>query len=142
MKIDSNVGFRKKLLIFIKPTENKTYRIYNPLGIKLFNILRVTFSSLKEHKFKYNFADTLNRFMFMLSRNWKQSSRYPKLPKLYKYSYNPYDINNSSTSRQPNQLLRITLYGDCKFKDNVNKLILIAAILFIKNNNRFNQSLI
>ena len=140
MKIDSNVGFRKKLLIFIKPTENKTYRIYNPLGIKLFNRLRVTFSNLKEHKFKHNFADTLNRFMFMLSRNWKQSSLSSTLPKLYKYSYNPYDINNSTTSRQPNELLRTTLYGDCKFKDNVNKMILIAAILFIKNNNRFNQS--
>ena len=39
-------------------------------------------------------------------------------------------------------LLRITLYGDCKFKDDVNKRILIATIQFIKNSNRFNQSLI
>ena len=52
------------------------------------------------------------------------------------------DIVNSITSRQPNELLRIILYDDCKFEDNVNKRILIAPIQFIKNSNRFNQSLI
>ena len=52
------------------------------------------------------------------------------------------DIDNSITSRQPNELLRIILYGACKFKNDVNKQILIAAIKFIKNSNRFNQSLI
>ena len=35
-RTDSYAGFRKKLLSFIKPTENKTFSIYNPLGIKLF----------------------------------------------------------------------------------------------------------
>ena len=53
-----------------------------------------------------------------------------------------YRIDNSITSRQASELLRIILYGDCKFKDNVNKQILIATIQFIKNSNRFNQSLI
>ena len=38
------------------------------------------------------------------------------------------DIDNSITSRQSNELLRIILYGDRKFKDNVNKRILIATI--------------
>ena len=51
------------------------------------------------------------------------------------------DIDYSITSRQPNELLRILLWGDCKFKDNVNKRSLIATIQFIKKN-RFNQSLI
>ena len=52
------------------------------------------------------------------------------------------DIDNSITSRQTNELLRIILYGDCKFKDDANERILIATILLIKNSNRFNQSLI
>ena len=51
------------------------------------------------------------------------------------------DIDNSITSRQPNELLRIILYGDCKFKDNISKQILIATIQFIKNSIRFHQSL-
>ena len=59
-RIDSYVGFRKKLLSFIKPTENKTFSIYDPLGIKLLNRLRVDFSHLNEHKFRHNFADNLN----------------------------------------------------------------------------------
>ena len=53
-----------------------------------------------------------------------------------------YRIDHSITSRQPNELLRIIRYGDCKFKDNVNKQTLIATIQLIKNSNRFNQSLI
>ena len=36
-RIDSYVGFRKKLLNFIKPSENKTFVIYEPLGINLLN---------------------------------------------------------------------------------------------------------
>ena len=52
------------------------------------------------------------------------------------------DIDNCITSRQPNELLRIILYNDCKFKYNFNKRILIAAIAFMRNSNRFNQSLI
>ena len=59
-RIDSCLGFRKKLLSFIKPTENKTFSIYDPLGIKLINRLRVDFSHLNKHKFRHNFADTLN----------------------------------------------------------------------------------
>ena len=42
------------------------------------------------------------------------------------------DIDNSIASRQLNELLRIILCGDCKFKDNVNKRILIATIQFIQ----------
>ena len=52
------------------------------------------------------------------------------------------DVDNSITSRQSNESLRIILYGDCKFNDNVYARILIASIQFIKYSNRFNQSLI
>ena len=57
----SYVGFRKKNTKFItKPTENKTFSIYDRLGVKLLNRLRFDFSHLNEHKFRYSFADTLN----------------------------------------------------------------------------------
>ena len=58
--IDSHVMFRKKLLTFIRPLENDTYEIYDPLGVRLLNRLRLGFSYLREHKFRHNFADTLN----------------------------------------------------------------------------------
>ena len=42
------------------------------------------------------------------------------------------DIDNSITSRQPNELLWIIPCDDCKFKDNVSKWILIATIQLSK----------
>ena len=58
--IDSHVMFLKKLLAFIRPLGNDTCGIYDPLGIRLLNRLRLGFSHLREHRFKHNFADTLN----------------------------------------------------------------------------------
>ena len=55
-RIDLYIGFRKKLLSFIKPTENKTLSIYDPLGTKLLNRLRVDFSHLNERTFRHNFV--------------------------------------------------------------------------------------
>ena len=51
-------------------------------------------------------------------------------------------IDDFIISRQPNELLRIIFYGNCKFRDNVKKRILIATIQLIKNGDRFNQFLI
>ena len=142
--IDLYVGFRKKLLSFIKPTENNNFSIYDPLGVKLFNRLRVDFRNLKEHNIRHNFADTLN-FLCPCSLETKitdhffvQCRNYTNIRVTLMNELS--DIDNSITSRKPNELLRIILYSDCKFKDNVNKQILIATIQFIKNSNRYNQS--
>ena len=108
-KIDSYVGFRKKLLSYIKPTENKTFSIYDPFGIKLLNRLRVDFSHLNEHKFRHNFADTLNplcscsleteTMAHFFLRCWNYTDiRLSLMKELYR-------IDNSVTSRQPNGLL-------------------------------------
>ena len=58
--IDSHAMFRKKFLTFITTLENDTYGIYDPLGVRLLNRLRFGFSNLREHKFRHNFAGTLN----------------------------------------------------------------------------------
>ena len=50
--IDSHAMFRKKLLAFIRPLGNDTYGIYDPLGIRLPNRLRLGFIHLREHKFR------------------------------------------------------------------------------------------
>ena len=56
--------FEKMLLNFIRPTENNTYKIYDPLGIKLLTRLGFGFSHLSEHKFRDNFVDSLNPLRF------------------------------------------------------------------------------
>ena len=106
-------SFSKKLLTFIKPTENKTISIYDLLGIKLLHRLRVDFSHLNEHKFSHNFADTLNPLcscsletestahFFLCCRN------YTNICIALMNELN--DIDNFVNSRQPNELLRIIL---------------------------------
>ena len=51
--------FDKMLLNFIRTIGNSTYKIYDPLGIKLLTRLRLGLSHLSEHKFRHKFADSL-----------------------------------------------------------------------------------
>ena len=53
-------SFRKMLRNFIIPKGNSTYKIYDPLGIKLLTRLQLGFSHLSQHKFRHNFTDSLN----------------------------------------------------------------------------------
>ena len=66
-KIDKNIRkseslniFKKSILEFIRPSQNRVYNCHNPKGIKLLTRLRVGLSHLREHKFKHSFQDTLN----------------------------------------------------------------------------------
>ena len=60
----SYVNFRKKLLSFVRPTENKTFSMYNLFsGIRLFNRLRSDYSPLNEHAFRHGFGNTFNPFV-------------------------------------------------------------------------------
>ena len=110
-EIYSYVGFRKKLLSFITPTENKTFSIYSPFGIKLLNRLRVDFSHLSEHKFRHNFADTLCSHSLEIEKArltffYAVETRMIFVNELTLVN-ELNDIDNSITSRQPNELLRI-----------------------------------
>ena len=49
--------FKKNILKFIRPSQN---RVYNHKGIKLLTRLRIGLSQLRKHKFKCSFEDTLN----------------------------------------------------------------------------------
>ena len=108
--------------------------------------MTVDFSHLNERKFRHNFADILHPLWSCCLETESVAHFF-----LHYQNYNNIhitlmnklnDIDNSITSKQPNESLRIILYGDCKFKDNVNKQILTATIQCIRNSNKFNQSLI
>ena len=43
----------------LRPLENDKCGIYDLLGVRLFNRLRLGFSHLREYKFRHNFVDTL-----------------------------------------------------------------------------------
>ena len=54
--------FKASLLKMGHPHANTTYRIHNPVGIRLLTRLRIGLSEpyLNEHKFRHNFADCVN----------------------------------------------------------------------------------
>ena len=123
--------FRKKLLTFIRPLGNVTYGIYDPLGVRLLNRLRLGFSHLREHKFRHNFADTLNplcscsletedtEYYFLRCQN--NLSLCTTLMSDLNY------INTAIASLKSNDLLRVILDGDESFKKERNCKILTAS---------------
>ena len=52
--------FTTKLLSFIRPAQSSIYNILDQIGIKLLTRLRLDFSNLNEHRFRYNFKNCLN----------------------------------------------------------------------------------
>ena len=56
----SHQQFRKSILSFIKPTCTTRFSIHHPVKVELLVRLRLGFSHLREHKFRYNFHDSLN----------------------------------------------------------------------------------
>ena len=108
--------FRKKLLALIRALANNTYGIYDPLGVRLLNRLRLGFSHLMKNKFRHNFADTLNPLcsfsletedteLYFLRCENNLSFRTNLMNELNK-------ISTAIASLNSNDLLRVILYGD------------------------------
>ena len=143
--INSQAMLHKNLLAFIRPLGNDTYGIYDPLDIRLLNRLRLIFSNLREHKFRYNFAHTLNplcscsletedtEYYFLRCQN--------NLPFRTTLMNDLNNINTVIASLNPNDLLRVILYGDESFNKETNSKTLTASIKFIKDIKCFEKSL-
>ena len=56
----SYCSFRKRLLHFIRSSENQTYIIHDQVGIKLLTRLRLEFSRWRKQKFRHNFKGIVN----------------------------------------------------------------------------------
>ena len=144
--IDSHPMFRKKLLAFIRLLGNDTYGIYHPLGIRLLNRLSLGFSHLREHKFRHNFADTLNPLCSCSLKTEDTGNYFLRCQNNLSFRTTLMnDLNNINTAIAPlnsNDLLRVILYGDESFNKETNCKILTAFIKFIKDTKRFEKSLL
>ena len=151
-KLDSEIrnaktyaSFRKMLLNFIRPIGNRTRKIYDPLGIKLLTRLRLDFSHLSEHKFRHNFADSLNPLCSSSLETestlhfFLRCQNYTTLRKALMTDLK--NINDAIMSLNESDLLHAMLYGSKKFDNNMNMNILTATIKFIKDTGRFDQPL-
>ena len=116
---DSYAIFRNKLLAFIKPVGNSTYGIYDPFGVRLINRLPLGFSHLYEHKFRQNFADTVNPLYsctletentehFFLRYQNKLSAHLTLMNELN-------NISNAINYLNSTDFIRVILYGDKNF---------------------------
>ena len=126
--------FKKMLLIFHEIALNK---IYEPLGKKLLTRLRLGFSHFSEHKFKHNFADSLNP-LCSCSLETESTPHFFYAAKIILLCELK-NINDATVSLNENDLLHVMMYGNKNFDMNIN--ILTATIKFMKNTERFDQPL-
>ena len=119
--------------------------IYDPLGVKLINRLRVGFSHLREHKFRDNFVDTVNSLCsytfetentehFFLRCQNNLSARTIFMNELN-------NISNAINSLNLTDLIRLILSGDKNVDNVTNFKIITATMKFIKTAKRFEESL-
>ena len=148
-KIDKNIRkskslniFKKSILKFIRPSQNRVYNCHNPKGYKLLTRLRVGLSHLREHKFKHSFQDTLNPICncgeniettscYLLHCPDYLEERKTLLNTISCIVPNIFDFNND-------QLTENLLYGR-EDLDNINNTsILDATINYLIETKRFN----
>ena len=151
-KIDKNIRkseslniFKKSILEFIRPSQNRVYNCHNAKGIKLLTRLRVGLSHLCEHKFKHSFQDTLNPIC-NCGKDIKTTSHYllhcpdclherkPLLNSVSCIVLNIFDFNND-------QLTEILLYGKEDIDNINNASILDATINYLIETKRLNAEL-
>ena len=126
------ISFKKSILKFIRPSQNRVYNCHNPKGIKLLTRLRVDLSHLREHKFKHSFQDTLNPIC-NCGEDIETTSHY--LLHCPDYLHERKTLLNTVSCIIPNifdfnndQLTEILLYGK-EDLDNINNTSILYAII-------------
>ena len=134
--------FKKKLLKFIRLSENSVFRCHNPKGIKLLTRLR----HLLEHKFKHGFLDSLNPIC-SCGQNIETSTHFF----LHCSDYSnerlafPNIIRNIDGKLLYKIYLKVTetlLYDDSSLDYTSNTLVMNAIMEFLIGSKRFNVSLV
>ena len=137
--------FKNSVLKFIRPSPNKSFQCHNPKGIKLVTRLRLGLSHLWEHKFKYNFQDTLNPPCSCGLDVETTSHYFLHCPLFHAERYsllnNINEIDSTIFNKRDSVVTRILLYGNESIKNEVNLLILNATIDLVLSTNRFDEPL-
>ena len=133
--LPSPISFKKALLSFIKTSENSAFAILDNSGIKLLTRLRLNFRHLNEHKFRFNFLETINP---MCSCGSEPGTTVISRSKLLK---NVYSLDHILRNYD-DCLIHILLYGWEKFNFNLNKEKIKLTVCYLKDTERFDESLI
>ena len=128
----------------IKPKKKETYDVFDNKGLRQLTLLRLDLNPLNYYKFNHNFRDThdpmcicnngvedtehflLNCHDFTQIRNTLMSNVSQKL-------------NVDILSFTPNKIINTLLYGNKKYKKDVNTYILNQTINYIDKSKRFEK---
>ena len=138
--------FRNTLLKFIRPAQRKTFNINDSVGVKLLTRLRLGFSHLRDHKFRHGFRDILNP-LWPCSIETETTAHYFLRCHFYNANRSALmnelnEIDSSFSTLNENKFIDLILYGGDKFDDKKNHNILISTIKFIKDSQRFDETLL
>ena len=130
---------------FFSLKQKPLFVVHDPAGVKLLSRLRLKFSHLNEHKFHHNFKDALSPMCDYGSETETTDHFFLRCPffaiNRQKLLNNLLKIDPSLRNLKDELLLDIILYGSDKYKDTVNKEILLHTVSFIKNTKRFERPL-
>ena len=126
--------FKSRSLSFICLVQSNIYHIFNLKGQKFLNHLRLGLCHLNEHKFPHNFQDCLNA---LCSCSFEIEDIFNYLLLCQNFSNHRIDLMNGvksviSNFKSMNDKGKrdILSYGDSRFDENKNKIILEATINF------------
>ena len=134
------------LLSFINPTCSWLFSIHQPVGVKLLVRLRIGFSHLRKHTFRYNFDDTRNLLCscslklgttshYLLCCDNFSSTRLALMNDLNLIDPTVSELNETA-------LANILLYGDSRKSTSKNSKILQCTIKYIFTTKRSDESLL
>ena len=137
--------FRNSLFKIGRPVQNSIFKVFNPLGIKFLTRLRLRLSHLNEHKFKYNFQNSLNPLCscslevestihFSLHCHFFDKFRQIFLETVEKIK----DISDLNDDLLVNRLM----YGSPSYSFEENNKIINASIKYVLDTERFSGPLI
>ena len=120
-------------------------RISESVSILKSRFLKLGLSHLNKHRFRYSFQNCLNLFC-SCSLETEDTSHYPL--HCHHFSHHRVVFMNSVKSicdnfdSLPDKVKEgLLLYGDSRFDENKNRVILKATISYMKNTERFSGSL-
>ena len=137
--------FKSRFLKTIRPTPKQHFDIGDKYGLSLLVKLRLHFSDLREHRFRHHFncqspicscqnGDETTKH-FLLSCSKFNNARRTFLSNLDSI------VPGSTILLQTDQdkLINIILYGSPELNPELNKIILLSSIAFIKATKRFKK---
>ena len=140
---ESLIGFKGKILKFIRPSENSIFFCNNPKGIHLLTRLRL---KIQDHKFNHNFQDILNPIC-NCGEDVETSCHYLLHCSLYTNERlallnDIQGVDNSILELGDSHFVEVLLYGR-KFLDISSNTtnILNATIDFLLETKRFDERL-